>query len=164
MIPVQHTDVAIIGAGILGLSHAHAFAQRGLGVTVFERSGAPLGASIRNFGMVLVTGQPPGPMLALAQASRDLWLDWAAKAGLHVRQSGSLLFARTTAEAHVLEAFAETRAREAGYDVDLLGAPALENLYDGRFRHHRAALHGRADLQLFSREALPALVDYLRAS
>jgi D-hydroxyproline dehydrogenase subunit beta len=164
MTPVQHTDVAIIGAGILGLSHAHAFARRGLRVTVFERSGAPLGASIRNFGMVLVTGQPPGPMLGLAQASRDIWLDWAANAGLHVRKSGSLLFARTAAEAHVLEAFAETRAREAGYDVELLGSPTLEHLYDGRFRHHRAALHGRADLQLFSREAVPALVGYLRAS
>jgi D-hydroxyproline dehydrogenase subunit beta len=164
MIPVQHTDVAIIGAGILGLSHAHAFAGRGLSVTVFERSGAPLGASIRNFGMVLVTGQPPGPMLGLAQASRDIWLDWAAKAGLHTRKSGSLLFARTAAEAHVLEAFVETRAQEAGYDVELLDSPALENLYDGRFRHHRGALHGRADLQLFSREAMPALVDYLRAS
>src|SRR5580698_777891 len=98
MIPAQHTDVAIIGAGILGLSHAYAFAQRGLSVTVFERSGAPLGASIRNFGMALVTGQPPGPMLGLAKASRDIWLDWASKAGLHVRKSGSLLFARSAAE------------------------------------------------------------------
>jgi FAD dependent oxidoreductase TIGR03364 len=164
MTSVQHTDVAIIGAGILGLSHAYAFAKRGLRVTVFERSGAALGASIRNFGMVLVTGQPPGPVHALARASRELWLDWAANAGLHVRKSGSLLFARTAAEAHVIEAFAETRAAQAGYDVELLDAAALANLYNGRFRHHRTALHGRADLQLFSREAVPALAAYLRAS
>jgi FAD dependent oxidoreductase TIGR03364 len=164
MTTVQHTDVAIIGAGILGLSHAHAFARRGLRVTVFERSGAPRGASIRNFGLVLVTGQPPGAMHALARASRDIWLGWAKGAGMHVRRSGSLLFARSALEAHVLEAFAETRARQAGYDAELLDAKALASLYDGRFRHHRAALHGRADLQLYSREAVPALVEYLRAS
>jgi FAD dependent oxidoreductase TIGR03364 len=164
MTSVQHTDVAIVGAGILGLSHAHAFARRGLRVTVFERSGAPLGASVRNFGMVLVTGQPPGAMHALARASREIWLEWAAAAGLHARRSGSLLFARTAAEAQVIEAFMETRARQSGYDVEWLGATALETLYGGRFGHHRAALHGRADLQLYSREALPALVAYLRES
>lgn len=157
-----HTDVAIIGAGILGLAHAHAFAKRGLRVTVFERSGTPLGASIRNFGMVLVTGQPPGAMHALAQASREIWLGWASGAGLHVRCSGSLMFARSAAEARVTEAFAATRAHESGYDAALLSRAALDDLYDGRFRKHCAALHGRADLQVFSREAVPALIDYLR--
>lgn len=158
----HHTDVAIIGAGILGLAHAYAFAKRGLRVTVFERSGTPVGASIRNFGMVLVTGQPPGAMHALAQASRKIWLDWASGAALHVRRSGSLMFARSAAEAQVMEAFAATRAEAAGYDATLLSRAALDDLYDGRFRKHRAALHGRADLQVFSREAVPALIDYLR--
>lgn len=160
--PPLHTDVAIIGAGILGLAHAYAFAKRGLRVTVFERSGTPTGASIRNFGMVLVTGQPPGPMLALARASREIWLGWAAGAALHVRCSGSLMFARGEAEARVIESFAATRAEASGYDAALLSRAALDDLYDGRFRKHRAALHGRADLQVFSREAVPALIDYLK--
>jgi FAD dependent oxidoreductase TIGR03364 len=162
MSTLNQTSVAIVGAGILGLSHAYAFARRGLRVTVFERSGTPLGASVRNFGVVLVTGQPPGAMHALARESRAIWLDWAGRAGLHVRRSGSLLFARTAAEAHVLDAFIETRASQCGYDAALLPAAALERLYDGRFRHHRAALHGRDDLQLYSREAIPALVEFLR--
>jgi D-hydroxyproline dehydrogenase subunit beta len=156
------TEVAIIGAGILGLAHAYAFARRGLRVSVFERSGTPLGASIRNFGMVLVTGQPPGMMHALARASRDIWLDWAAGAGLHVRRSGSLMFARSEAEARVMEAFAATRARQSGYAASLLSRAALDDLYDGRFSKHRAALHGHEDVQVFSREAVPALIDYLQ--
>jgi FAD dependent oxidoreductase TIGR03364 len=162
MTTTPHTDVAIIGAGILGLAHAHAFARRGLRVTVFERSGTPLGASIRNFGMVLVTGQPPGAMHALAKASREIWLGWARDAGLHLRHSGSLMFARSVAQARVMEAFVETRARESGYDAAMLPRAALDDLYDGRFSKHHAALHGRADLQVFSREAVPALIDYLR--
>ncbi|WP_253426568.1 FAD-dependent oxidoreductase [Pseudomonas sp. GGS8] len=63
----HHSDMLIVGAGILGLSLAYAAARRGLKVNVFERSATPLGASVRNFGQALVTGQPPGPMLELAE-------------------------------------------------------------------------------------------------
>jgi FAD dependent oxidoreductase TIGR03364 len=155
-------DVAIVGAGILGLSHAYAAATRGLRVTVFERSGTPTGASIRNFGQVLVTGQPPGTMLTLARASRAIWQEWSGQAGFFARSAGCLLFARTDTESRVIDEFVETRAREHGYDVERLGHEQLGSLYGGRFAHHRCALHGRADMQVFSREAVPAIIDFLR--
>ncbi len=158
------TDVSIVGAGILGLSHAFAAASRGLRVTVFERSGTPTGASIRNFGQVLVTGQPPGAMLGLAHASRTIWKHWADQAGFFAREAGCLLFARTEAETRVIDEFVETRAQQHGYDVERLAHSQLAALYEGRFAHHRAALHGRGDMQVFSREALPALVEYLRTT
>ena len=159
---VGETDVAIVGAGILGLSHAYAAALRGLRVTVFERTGTPTGASIRNFGQVLVTGQPPGDMLTLAKASRGIWKQWATQAGFFAREAGCLLFARTDAEMAVLDEFMAKRARDHGYDVELLDQTQTRSLYDGRFAHQRAALHGREDMQVFSREALPAIVEYLR--
>ncbi len=158
----QHNDMLIIGAGILGLSHAYAAAKRGLKVRVFERSATPLGASVRNFGQALVTGQPPGPMLELARASRDIWGDWAQLAGLQLKRNGSYLFARTEAEEQLLEAFCAGRAVEHGYRVELLRDAQLADLYSGQFRHHRAALHGMDDQQLYSREAIPALIDFLR--
>lgn len=158
----QNTDIAIIGAGILGLSHAYAAARRGLRVRVFERSATPLGASIRNFGQALVGGQPPGVMLDLARASRPLWAEWAERAGFAIRRNGSLLFARSEAEENLLEAFCAGRAREHGYRAELLRGKALDALYDGAFSKHRAALHSLDDQQLYSREALPALIDWLR--
>jgi FAD dependent oxidoreductase TIGR03364 len=160
--PLHDTDIAIVGAGILGLSHAYAVARRGLKVSVFERSATPLGASVRNFGQALVTGQPPGPMFALARDSRALWSAWAEAAGFHIRRNGSLLLARTRAEEELLEAFCEVRAPEHGYRVELLRGDALHDLYRGQFSHHRAALLGLDDQQVYSREAIPALVDYLR--
>ncbi|MDC6239903.1 FAD-dependent oxidoreductase, partial [Ralstonia solanacearum] len=42
-------------------------------------------------------------------------------------------------------------------------APPLAGLYDGRFARHRAALQGFDDLQLYSREAIPALAAWLAA-
>ncbi len=155
------TDLLIIGAGILGLSHAYAAAKRGLKVKVFERSATPLGASVRNFGQALVTGQPPGQMLDLARESRDIWAQWAQLAGLQLKRNGSYLFARTEAEEHLLEAFCSARAQEHGYNVELLQGAAMRDLYAGQFRHHRAALHGKDDQQLYSREAIPALIHYL---
>lgn len=157
----HHSDLLIVGAGILGLSHAYAAAKRGLKVKVFERSATPLGASVRNFGQALVTGQPPGEMLELARASREIWGQWAEVAGLQLKRNGSYLFARTEAEEHLLEAFCAGRAREHDYRVNLLRGGELNDLYGGQFRHHRAALHGLDDQQLYSREALPALIQYL---
>ncbi|OLU22222.1 FAD-dependent oxidoreductase [Pseudomonas sp. PA15(2017)] len=158
----QHDcDLLIVGAGILGLAHAWAGARRGLKVHVFERSSAPLGASIRNFGQALVSGQAPGPMLDLARQSHGLWAQLGRGAGLAMKQQGSLLFARTEAEEAMLEAFCAGRGQALGYRTELLRGAALDSLYDGRFAHHRAALHGLDDQQLFSREALPQIIDYL---
>ena len=95
-----HTaDVAIVGAGILGLAHAYALARRGRSVVVFERSPQAAGASVRNFGMIWPIGQPAGRMHEMALRSRDLWVevldggapallpDWFAACGLPRRRS-----------------------------------------------------------------------------
>ncbi|WP_343586210.1 TIGR03364 family FAD-dependent oxidoreductase, partial [Herbaspirillum sp.] len=159
----HHFDLAVVGSGILGLAHAYAAVKRGLRVAVFERTGTPLGASIRNFGMGLVTGQPPGIMLDLARESRALWLHLAARANFSAREAGTLLFARTEAERDVLQEFMIVRARQYEYRASLLQGDKLNALYNGRFRHHLAVLHGTEDLQLYSREAMPALVAYLHS-
>lgn len=117
---------------------------------------------MRNFGQALVTGQPPGQMLDLARQSREIWGQWAQLANLQLKRNGSYLFARTEAEEHLLQAFCAGRAKAHGYRVNLLQGAAMNDLYGGQFRHHRAALHGLDDQQLYSREALPALIDYLR--
>lgn len=155
-------DLLIVGAGILGLSHAYAAARRGLKVRVFERSATPLGASVRNFGQALVTGQPPGQMLELAKASSGIWKHWAHQAGFELKANGSLLFARTALELELLEAFCAERAPQHDYQVQLLSGAALNDLYGGQFRHHRAALRGLQDQQLYSREALPSLIRFLQ--
>ena len=159
---IMTQPILIVGAGILGLSHAYAAAKRGLKVHVFERTAMPLGASVRNFGQALVTGQPPGVMLDLAQASRSIWADWAQRAGFDLKRNGSYLFARTEAEEHLLEAFCQGRAQEFGYRAELLRGAAMDTLYGGQFSHHRAALHGLDDQQVYSREAIPALIACLQ--
>lgn len=157
-------DVIVVGAGMLGIAHAWAAAKRGLSVAVIERSRQAHGATIRNFGQVIVTGQAPGTMLSHAQQSRELWLDLAHKAGFHVRANGALVLARNADEADVLQEFADMRLRQEGYRADLLSAREVAGLYGGQLAHHCLALRGHDDLQIYSREALPAITHYLQST
>lgn len=102
---IHKTDIAIVGAGIVGLAHALAAAKRGYSVTVFERNLQAVGASIRNFGMVWPIGQPPGPLYDRALRSRQIWLEVASQAGLSADQAGSLHLAYQADELAVLEEF-----------------------------------------------------------
>ncbi|KCV11861.1 FAD-dependent oxidoreductase, partial [Bordetella holmesii] len=154
-------DVVVIGGGILGMAHAWASARRGLSVAVVERARQAHGATIRNFGQVLVTGQAPGDMANLARQTRALWLQLAGQAGFHVRANGSLVLARTAQESDVLEEFASHRLAAEGYAARLLSNRELAAFYGGRLEHHCAALRGEDDLQIYSREALPAITRHL---
>jgi FAD dependent oxidoreductase TIGR03364 len=101
-------DVAVAGAGILGLAHAYHLARRGLRVVVFERHPRAQGASVRNFGMIWPIGQPPGPLNRLAQRSRNLWLSVLHKSGLWYEKSGSLHLAYHDDETQILREFVST--------------------------------------------------------
>src|SRR5690242_12440552 len=100
-------DIAIVGAGIVGLAHAYLAARSGLKVYVFERNPAACGASIRNFGMIWPIGQPPGPLHEQAVRSRELWLELLREAGLPFLETGSLHAAYRDDEAAVGREFAE---------------------------------------------------------
>lgn len=119
MSTINHTDVAVVGAGIVGLAHALAAARRGLKVVVFERNSQAVGASIRNFGMVWPIGQPVGSLLDRALRSREIWVEVASKAGFHVDQCGSIHLAYRPDEMDVLQEFVNTR-RDGKYSVALL--------------------------------------------
>lgn len=121
---VKQVDVAIVGAGILGLAHAFAAARTGKSVTVFDRSPRALGASVRNFGMIWPVGQPHGALLQLALESRALWLQALDAARLPYRTTGSLHLTYAADETAVAQEFA-ARAPGLGYSCRWLDAPAV---------------------------------------
>ena len=103
----HQADIAIVGAGILGLAHAYLAARAGLRVVVFERNEQARGASIRNFGMIWPVGQPAGAMHQMALRSRALWLELLHAAALPYRPTGSLHVVYREDEASVAREFAE---------------------------------------------------------
>jgi FAD dependent oxidoreductase TIGR03364 len=118
---IPHTDLAIAGAGIVGLAHAYVAARAGQRVTVYEKHPAATGASIRNFGMIWPIGQPAGMMYETAMRSREIWLEMLSEARLPYHMTGSLHAAYREDEAAVGREFAE-RGRTLGYECEWLNA------------------------------------------
>lgn len=112
-------DVAVVGAGIVGLGAAYAAVRRGQRVLVIDRSSDPNGATIRNFGHLCIGAQTRAAR-TYADASRALWLDLARDAGFWLRESGTLVIARHDDELALLAA-----AAQAG-GIDVLDAADLE--------------------------------------
>ena len=152
-------DLAIVGAGILGLAHAHAAARRGLRVVVLDRDAQANGASLRNFGFVVVTGQAPGQDHARALRGRDIWLEVAAAAGIPVAHCGALLAVRRAEAMALLEAVVRAGRAEG---CRLLSRAELLALQPGLGGAELCGgLHSPHELRVDSREAIPKLTGHL---
>jgi FAD dependent oxidoreductase TIGR03364 len=112
-------QAVVVGAGVLGSLHALAALRRGFDVVHLEREQAARGASVRNFGLVWVSGRRPGAELALALRSRQLWEELGAQIpGLGFRANGSLTLVQDEAELRVLEQVVEREdAGERGLEL-----------------------------------------------
>ncbi|MGC1237604.1 MAG: FAD-dependent oxidoreductase, partial [Acidimicrobiales bacterium] len=89
----------VVGAGILGTVHALFALQRGADVVHLERDVVPHGATVRNFGLIWVSGRASGAELALALRSRELWQEIGERVpGVGFRANGSLSLVNTDAE------------------------------------------------------------------
>jgi FAD dependent oxidoreductase TIGR03364 len=154
-------DLAVIGAGIVGLGCALAAAKRGKRVVVIDRDAQANGASVRNFGFVTVSGQARGEMWRRARRSREVWTEAAAEAGVPILHRGLLLAVRLPESVAVLEAFLQT---EMGAECRLLGAGELAARQPELATPDcLAALWSPHELRVESRDAIPRLAAWLAA-
>ncbi len=156
--------VVIVGGGVLGTMHAVQARSRGLDVTHLERETGPRGASVRNFGLVWVSGRAPGPELALAQRARTLWQELGElvpAAGF--RPHGSVTLAGDEAELGLLkEAASMPDAAERGFELlDPATAAEVNPALRGEFA---GALLCRRDAIVEPRAVPGAFRDYLTAT
>jgi D-hydroxyproline dehydrogenase subunit beta len=152
-------DLAVVGAGIVGLSCALAAAKRGLSVVVVERDLHARGASVRNFGFITVTGQERNHVWARARRARDIWLNVATAANIPIAQRGLWLAARRTESAAVLEAFMRS---DMAMGCELLtAAKAQERCSNLRTSNLQAVLWSPHELRIESRDATPRLANWL---
>jgi D-hydroxyproline dehydrogenase subunit beta len=149
-------DVAVVGAGIVGLAHAWHAVRAGLRVVVLERDEFAVGASIRNFGHLCTSAQS-GLAYEYALRAREEWLTLAADAGIPVVTGGTAVIARRPEELAVLEEFVDERG-----DENALLTPAE---LAGRLGFDAPGALGGAwlslDLRVDSPTAVPAFAAHL---
>ena len=146
-----------MGAGILGTMHAWFARRAGFDVVHLERDLRPRSATVRNFGLVWVSGRAPGRELDLAVEARRLWEEVAIEApGVGFRPDGSLTVVRRPDELAVLEEVAnapEATARQ----VEVLDAEATRRVNPALRGTFLGALWCRADAVVEPGLALGAL-------
>ena len=153
--------IVVVGGGVLGTMHAVMARRRGYEVVHLEREAEARGASVRNFGLVWVSGRQAGAELGFALRARELWEELgAAVPGLGFRPAGSLTLAADEAELQVLkEAAGRPDAVRRG--LELLDPRAVRQVNPALRGELAGGLLCRADAVVEPRQALPALRGYL---
>jgi FAD dependent oxidoreductase TIGR03364 len=134
-------QLVVVGGGVLGTMHALEGVRHGYEVVQLDRDLAPRGASVRNFGLIWVSGRAAGPELDLALDARQRWEKIAAEVpGTGFRAIGSLTIARSDAESRAL------RSSAAGPSASRRGTTWMD---PGAVRARNPAIRGDIEGALF---------------
>lgn len=125
----QSVDIClVVGGGIIGTMHSYYALRAGMRVIHCEADVTPNRASVRNFGLIWVSGRKSGSELTLALRARELWGDIGiAVPRTGFRAHGSLTLALNEAEFQVMER-ASHMPDAAQREFQLLNADAAANL------------------------------------
>ena len=156
--------VVVVGGGVFGTMHALFALARGANVVHLERDLVPSGATVRNFGLIWVSGRAVGRELALALRARALWEDVACDVpDIGFRANGSITLINDERELEVAHR-AMARGDADDRQFEMLSAqevtarnPALQGLF-------AAGLYCGRDAAVESRVALGALRSYMENS
>lgn len=157
-------QVTVVGGGVLGTMHAWFAIERGHRVVQIERDPEARSASVRNFGLVWVSGRRDGAELELGLRARELWERIGCDApAVGFRPYGSLTVALDEVELSVMVDYAVSDAAGAR-DTVLLGPDEVRALNPAVAGRVAGALHCRSDAIVESRVAQPALREVMEAS
>ena len=148
--------VVIIGAGILGQSHALTALEAGWSVTLLERDGRPVGASVRNFGTIWPIGCTFGPEREQALYGARRWQEFAAHGSFWLKRSGSLSLAYREEAWAVLREFKGAGSICEGFEL-LEPSEVAKNFPAANTHGLRGALHSSAEMVVHPSSAIAAL-------
>lgn len=158
-------DVAVAGAGVIGLSVAWRLALRGLSVAVFERAGSGAGASLAATGMLAAAAEhEPGghDLMSLGLESQRQWPQFRAaleaQSGVPIdfREDGTLVVALGRDEVERLR-FRHDLHKRCGLATRWLTGPQVRDLEPALRPSVAAGLHCADDHQVDPRRVMAAL-------
>ena len=162
--PVNNTDIAVVGGGIMGCSTAYHLAKRGASVTLFERNpGVGLEASGTNAGSICIQNKPFN-LIHMAIAAADEWQGLSAELGRDIgyHRVGGLRIAENEDQLKKLRGITDQQ-REHGLPVEWLSASEVRDMapyLTGEFLGaNYCSLDGHADSLLATDQIARAAVD-----
>ncbi|WP_427993893.1 NAD(P)/FAD-dependent oxidoreductase [Achromobacter sp.] len=155
-------DVAIIGAGIIGVSTALALARAGVRVAVLEKGKVACEQSSRNWGWVRTLGRDL-PEVPLALRANQLWGEIQALTDVGFRRSGILYLQESDADAAGHQAWIDG-ARAHGVDARLLDSRESRGMLPQTARGWTGAMYSATDGVAEPQLAAPAIAALARAS
>ncbi len=142
-------DVAVVGAGVIGLSIAWRLALRGLSVAVFERATAGAGASLAATGMLAAAAEhEPGCLRAALEAQSGRDIDF--------REGGTLVVALGRDEVERLR-FRHDLHKRCGLPTRWLSGPEVRAMEPALRPSVAAGLYCADDHQVDPRLVMAAL-------
>jgi len=162
-------DLLVVGAGIVGLAHAYEASKRGLTVAVVEKNSRCVGASIRNFGFITVSGQSSRDTWRRAMYSRNVWHEITQKAGIPIIHNGSWVVCNRSEAFDVAHAFLKTEMGEgcelfSSDDFSVLPRLGIKNIDSLRLKQIAGLLYSPYEFRVESKEAIPQLASYLQTT
>jgi D-hydroxyproline dehydrogenase subunit beta len=152
--------VVIVGAGIVGQAHALTALQCGYDVTLVEREGRALGASVRNFGTLWPIGCAFGEERDQALYGVQRWRELADEVGFWLRQQGSLSLAYRDEAWSVMQEFVPQMAD--GDQIELLASDEITKRFPSvQANGLQGGLFSRYEAVVQPAAALARLTDYL---
>jgi glycine oxidase len=159
-------DVAVVGAGVIGLSIAWRARQAGLSVVLIDRAAPGQGTSHCAAGMLApVSEADPAerPLLELLMRSAASWPAFAAELGVSLRTEGTLSVARDDDGAEAIDREIEIRGR-LGLQVERLLPSAARALEPALAPTVRLAASLPGDYSVEPREVARALINVCEQS
>jgi len=161
-------DLLVIGAGIVGLAHAYEASKRGLKVAVVEKNTRCVGASIRNFGFITVSGQSTQNTWRRAMYSRNVWHEITQKAGIQIIHNGSWVVCKRAEAFDVAQAFLKTEMGVgcelfSSDDFSVLPKLGFKNIDSLRLEHAAGLFYSPHEFRVESKEAIPMLSIWLES-
>ena len=87
----DHPDVAVVGAGIIGLSAAYALTRRGASVTIYER-GVPGNGQSGGDSRIFRHSHDDPRLIVLARRSLHRWREWERECGQELVSRDGVVF------------------------------------------------------------------------
>ncbi|MGF7159510.1 glycine/D-amino acid oxidase-like deaminating enzyme [Rhodoligotrophos appendicifer] len=125
----SHSDVIVIGGGVVGTSCAYYLRKAGHSVRLIEREHLAWGASGRNAGFIWLSLRPAGVQLDFARAGGNLYPEIIADIGneFEYRRNGGMIYCFAEDELQVLRELAGRR-RADGLAMEVVDGKTAREL------------------------------------